>query len=215
MFFPLLKTVLNSSILVPFSASAGFCFTSSTSANVSLWRLFSSGETKISCSESKIRWIGRVGHGGHAVFGQKLLNTQCGVGRCAGKSLIMKWVNTLKESSKTNSLKPNSASHNNANWYTNTDGFLEHSPSGGSLYYKGPTLQRIILFSYYAVIDNRTVIITSEAWVVVWCHAGLEPEVHTQLPCPPEIMLGRTSCVAINNPCCWRGSFITDGNIWE
>ena len=29
-------------------------------------------------------------------------------------------------------------------WVTDTDGSLEHSPSGGSLYYKGPTLQKII-----------------------------------------------------------------------
>ena len=34
--------------------------------------------------------------------------------------------------SKKNSLKPNVASHNNASWYTDTDRFLEHSPSGGS-----------------------------------------------------------------------------------
>ena len=26
----------------------------------------------------------------------------------------------------------------------NTDGFLEHSPGGGSLYYKGPALHKII-----------------------------------------------------------------------
>ena len=39
----------------------------------------------------------------------------------------------------------NMASHNNAIWYTDLDGFLEHSPSGGSLYYKGPPLQMIIL----------------------------------------------------------------------
>ena len=32
---------------------------------------------------------------------------------------------------KNNSLKPNAASHNNASWYTDTDGFLEHSPSWG------------------------------------------------------------------------------------
>ena len=78
---------------------------------------------------------------------KKMLNTQCSVGQCAGKSLIMKWVNTLKESSKTNSLKPNSASHNNANWYTNTDGFLEHSPSGGSLYSRGLPFRRQCQFS--------------------------------------------------------------------
>ena len=40
----------------------------------------------------------------------------------------------LKESSKK-LLKPNTASHNDASWYTDTDGFLEHSASGGSLYY--------------------------------------------------------------------------------
>ena len=39
--------------------------------------------------------------------------------------------------SKKNSLKQNAASHNNASWYSDTGGFLEHSPSRGSLYYKG------------------------------------------------------------------------------
>ena len=47
---------------------------------------------------------------------------------------------------KKNSLKSVAASHNNASWHTDTDGFLEHSPRGGSLYYKGPALQEIILF---------------------------------------------------------------------
>ena len=56
--------------------------------NVSLGGLFSS------------RWIRRVGQGFHAVFGQKLLNTQQGAGRCAGKSPIVKWTNVLTESLK-------------------------------------------------------------------------------------------------------------------
>ena len=47
---------------------------------------------------------------------------------------------------KNNSLRLKSASHNNASWYTDTVGFLEHSLSVGSLYYKGPVLQKIILF---------------------------------------------------------------------
>ena len=34
---------------------------------------------------------------------------------------------------KKNSLKLNTASHNNTSWYTDPDGLLEHSPSGGSL----------------------------------------------------------------------------------
>ena len=42
------------------------------------------------------------------------------------------------------SLKPNAASHNNTSWYTDKYGFLEHSPSGGNLYYKGFTIQKLI-----------------------------------------------------------------------
>ena len=44
--------------------------------------------------------IGRMGHGGHAIFGHRLLNTQCSVGRCACKSPIIRWAKTLKESSE-------------------------------------------------------------------------------------------------------------------
>ena len=60
-----------------------------------------------------------VGHRSHAVFGQKLLNIQHGVGRCAPKSPIIKWANMCNETlkkKKKNSLKMNAASHNNANW---------------------------------------------------------------------------------------------------
>ena len=47
---------------------------------------------------------------------------------------------------KKNSLKLNAACHSPGNtlWYTDTNGFLEHSTSGGSLYYKGPAIQKII-----------------------------------------------------------------------
>ena len=82
---------------------------------------------------------------GHAVFGPKLLNTQRSVRRCTPQSPIMKWANVGFFLKKKNSLKPNAASHNNTSWCTDADGFLEHSPSGGSLFYKGPTLQKIIL----------------------------------------------------------------------
>ena len=106
-------------------------------------RTFLIGETKkVACDQVNRR----VGHVSHPIFGQKLLNTQCSVGRCAHKSPIKKWANALKESSKKNSLKPNAASHNNASWYADTDGFLEHSPSRRSLYYKSPALQKIIPF---------------------------------------------------------------------
>ena len=55
------------------------------------------------------------------------------------------WANMLKGLQKI-SLKLNAASHYNASWCTDTDGFLEHSPGGGSLHYKGPAIQKIILF---------------------------------------------------------------------
>ena len=57
------------------------------------------------------------------------------MGKCIGRVL------------KKNSLKLNVASHNNTSWYTDTDGFLEHSPSGEAcMDYKDPILPKIILF---------------------------------------------------------------------
>ena len=72
--------------------------------NISIWGFFFSSsktnkQTK-KVARAEMGWIGRVGHWGHAIFNQKLLNTQHGVGRCAWKSPIMKWANELKESSK-------------------------------------------------------------------------------------------------------------------
>ena len=93
----------------------------------------------------KIRWIGRAGTGGPAVL----------VKNCW--SLSTMWVGVLvndpswnggtswKSLQKKNSLKPNAASYNNTICYTDKDGFLKHSPSRGSLYYKEPTLQKIIM----------------------------------------------------------------------
>ena len=71
---------------------------------------------------------------------QKLLNTQCCVHRCTCKSPIMKWAKALKEASKKHTAKPSTASHNTTSWYTDTDGFLEHSSSRGSLPYKGASI---------------------------------------------------------------------------
>ena len=64
----------------------------------SLWGLFSLRETSKGHLGGNL-WIRRKGYGGHAVLGPKLLNTQCNVGRCARKSPILKWANSLKESS--------------------------------------------------------------------------------------------------------------------
>ena len=51
-------------------------------------------------------------------------------------------------------MKPNTASYNNSSWHTDTDGFLEHSPSGGSLWYKGPDLQEIIPGFFVCVLPH-------------------------------------------------------------
>ena len=75
-------------------------------------------------------------------FGQKLLHTQCSVDRCAHKSPIMKRANMLRLFTKFTE-----AEHSLYKLHTDTDGFLEHSPSwGGGLHYKGPALQKIIPF---------------------------------------------------------------------
>ena len=104
----------------------------------------STRETKKNCS-GRDRVNGEGGAGSHGVFWSKLLSTQRGVDGRTCKPPITTWANALKDSSK-NSLKPNAASHNNASWCTDKDGVLGHSPSGGSLSYKGPTLQNIFLF---------------------------------------------------------------------
>ena len=100
--FPLLKIVLNSLIFMPLSWHFFVC----------LFHLFHIGKTfpfedffhlerqKICCSG----WD-RMDREGRAwepccLWGGQPLNTQHSVGRCACKSPIMKWTNTLKESSK-------------------------------------------------------------------------------------------------------------------
>ena len=145
MFFHCSKQVLNWSILMPFSASAVFLF-----------HLFHIGRTftfedffhleKQNKSYSGWDQVSREGGAQKSCcFGQKLLKTQCGVGRCAHKSCIMKWLKhkLTERVLKKNSLKPNTAPHK-ASWCIDTDGFPEHSPSGESLNLKGPPLQKII-----------------------------------------------------------------------
>ena len=99
-FFRCSKQFLNLSIFMPFSVSAVFCFTSSTSSKCfPLKTFFIWGNTQ-KVSEGEIRSMGRAGHGGHATFGPEPPSTQHGVGRCAGQSPAMKWANALTESAK-------------------------------------------------------------------------------------------------------------------
>ena len=91
-----------------------FCFTSSRLAkHFPLRTFFIRGKKKV--AQGEMGWIGRMEHGDHASFGQKLLNTQHGVDRRAPKTPIVKSANMLKESSKKTYWSPtNAASHNNA-----------------------------------------------------------------------------------------------------
>ena len=82
-------------------------------------------------SMGEIRWTGRVGHTLVLV-----MNTQRGAGRCARKSPTMKWANLLHLQQKFTKAKHN-LSQQNSSGYTDTDGFLEHSPR------KKPVLKRL------------------------------------------------------------------------
>ena len=162
MFFLLLKTVFE---LIDFGAFWCFChfFCLLVSRlphpqNISHWGLFSPRETnKQKVAWGKIGCIRRVGHGGHSVFGLKMLNTQKSVGRCAPKSPKMKWTNALKESWKkfTEAELSLSKHHNNASWYTDTDEVLLRTLTQlGQSVLQVPALQKIIqgfgvLFSGY------------------------------------------------------------------
>ena len=134
-FFHCSKQHWNLSILTPFSVSAIFCFTFSTSFP---FKDVFIREIKKKLFKMTSGEYGEWGTGAIPLFCQKLLNTHHGVGRCAHKSPIMKWANTL--SCQKFSLKPNASSHNNTSWYTDTDRLLEQSLSRGRLYYKGSAL---------------------------------------------------------------------------
>ena len=111
--------------------------------NVSLWGLFSSRET---VAEGNIGLVWQVEY-----RVMPFLDTNYWTLSAVWETVQINhpWWNRQRhwKSLQNNSLKPNAASHNNASWYTDTGEFLEHSPSAGSLYYKGPTFQKIILFS--------------------------------------------------------------------
>ena len=111
-------------------------------SSLSLWGLFSPGET----NKQKTLLRARLGkYESHTFF----LVKNCW-------TLSMVWAGTLInhpswngqthwKSLQKNSLKLNAASRNNVSWYTHTDGLLEHSSSGGSLYYRPSLRQKIIL----------------------------------------------------------------------
>ena len=93
------KQFLNLLILMPFSASA-VVSPPPHQQDISLWGLFHP-EKQTKKSHLGEDWVnGEGGTWGHAVCGQKLLNTQRHVGRCARKSPIVMWANALKSLQK-------------------------------------------------------------------------------------------------------------------
>ena len=96
--------------------------------NVSLWVLFSSGETTI--SHSGWGQVNREGGIGVMLF---LVKNWTLSGVWAGALVNHpSWNGQMHwKSLQKNSLKLNAASHNNASWCTDTDSFLEYSASEG------------------------------------------------------------------------------------
>ena len=110
-FFHCSKQFLNSSILMPFSASDIFCLFVSPLPHwqtVSLCGLTSLGKR---VSQDMMVWTGWVGHEGHIV-----LVKNCWTLRVVWESMLIyhpSWNGQIHWVFKKNSLKPSSASHNN------------------------------------------------------------------------------------------------------
>ena len=139
-FFHCPKQSLNSLILGLLVLLSFFASLLPHGQNVSLWELFSSRETKASCLGCD--WVNRESH---AVLDQKLLEHSLWCGQVHLSITHHEMGKCVERLFKKNSLKPKTASHNNASWYMDTDGFLEHSPSRGHLYQKGSPFRKIIL----------------------------------------------------------------------
>ena len=130
-FFPLLKTVFE---FVDFDAFQCFCHF--------LFHLFHIGKTFpfedfFHLGNPKKRSLRtRSGNREGGAWGHAM--TWCGLVH----SLITHHETSkcVKRIFKKHSLKLNTASHNNASWYTGMDGFLEHSPSRDKPVLQGPHL---------------------------------------------------------------------------
>ena len=121
-------------MLLPF-----LCITSSTSAKHIPLRTFFNLEKQKKVAWGEIRWIGQVGHGGHAIFWSKTAKHSAHCGQ------VCLWISIERVSKKkfTEAKCSLSQQHQLVHGYR---WLLEYSPSRGSLYYKGCALQKIILF---------------------------------------------------------------------
>ena len=119
--------------LFPTSSTSAKCFPSRTS-------FIQENKTVI---QDKIRWIGRVCHGDHAVLVKNCWTLSGRCGQVLLKITHHEMGKCVERGFRKNSLKLNTTSYNNSSWDTDTGVFLEHSPGRGSLYYKGFTPQKI------------------------------------------------------------------------
>ena len=144
--FALLKTVFGLINFDAFSVSVIFCFNCSTLAKCfPLKTFFHPGKQK----QLLLERSGEQGGWGMGVL--PLLVTHYWALSTVRIGVLINhpsWNGQMYWVFKTNSLKPKAASHNNSSWYTDRDKFLEHSASGGSLYWKGPAFQKVILFFF-------------------------------------------------------------------
>ena len=120
------KTFLNSLILMPFSALVVFCFTYSTLAK-QLKTFFIQRNKKSRLGWDQVNREVGVWESCHVWSKTAEHSAWCGQ-----VCLLMTHHDgqSVERVFKKTSVMPNTASHNNASWYTDTGGFLEHSPCG-------------------------------------------------------------------------------------
>ena len=119
---------------MPFSASTIFCFTYSTSAKHFPLRIFFVQGNKKS-------------HWGWGMGVMLFLVKNCWTFSMVWAGMLINhpsWNGKMNWIFKKNLLRLNTASDNTTSWYSDTDGFLEHSLSRGSLNYEGSALQKVI-----------------------------------------------------------------------
>ena len=141
-FFHCSKQFLNLSIVMPFSVSTIFLFYFFHISKMFPFKDFFHPAKQNHYS----RWVGHRDYaGGFFVVVCLFLSKHSACCRLACSKITHDEMGKgVERVFKKMLLKPNTASHNNASWYTDTDGLLEHSSSGGSLYYKGFPFQKII-----------------------------------------------------------------------
>ena len=141
-FSPLPKQFLNTLILMPLSASTVFLFyLFHIGKMVPFKDFFHLGKQKTKCLGARSgEW------GGWGIGVMLFLVKNCWTLSLVWAGTLINhpsWNGQMRSVFKKNSLKLNAASHTTTSWYTDTDASPEFLPSTGSLYYKGPTLQKI------------------------------------------------------------------------